>query len=432
MKAAHLVLDPSGVEGGETHLHWVRGDNSLCAGVPLGGACTTGDWDKIEALINIKTSDDRFAWVTEILFDARDKTTKVAFLMKKLPGVQLTQILIPAERERLGLDWGLTALATLATLVTDLFAYTERFSITQNDGHTGQYLVSWNAKSMLPEKVCRVDARAFGFPHAGKVYGPAKVLPETLPPELQGKDITKTPPTREADRFMLAVLVFHILTGGAPWEYAGDDEEPCERVRKKLFALLSSPKSAKVPDEIEAAFLALPVDFIVLFERAFLGTPDKRPTPIEWKRALKNVSRPAFRSRGRWRVWSLVRPAIKRAVANALPYGRRYRWFGLAVAAVVLTWLALPVATKQPTPTGAPGGGPSTVNVTTTGAPGPAAPLRNDGTGEDAGEPDSRGGRTAVSVRAHTATTPAGQGPPASAPNLGRKANDQNAWKTLR
>lgn len=49
------------------------------------------------------------------------------------------------------------------------------------------------------------------------------------------------------------------------------------------------PKGARVPDHVEEAYYRLPSEVRTLFERALLGDPKHRPSPVEWLAALKDT-----------------------------------------------------------------------------------------------------------------------------------------------
>lgn len=297
-KSSALVpLVPLGVEGGQTALYVFASDPDMLAGTPVPGEDPARYFAKIDAMIDHGLSHPNFAFPVETLVSPRDKKTPLAFSMKRLPGKPLEELLYKAEREALGLDWGLPEWLAVAREVVKLFAYSDHHGFTQNDTHPGQYLVDWHPQSLAPRRVSRVDALAFGFWHMNVYHSCDKARWEYVPPELQWlgrrqEGLKGCEMPREADRFGLACLLFEFLTGGKHTDYAGGHPDPAKRVEKKEFAVLSMPPGAKVPDDNEAAYFSLPVEVTTLFERSLLGDPIKRPTPSEWQRVLKAVPVP--------------------------------------------------------------------------------------------------------------------------------------------
>src|SRR4051794_5879381 len=95
-------------EGGQTILYEFEGDRSMVAGVPVPGQDMAAYWAKIHALIAAKVDSTSVAWPVEMLVCPRDRRTPRAFSMRKAVGHTLETLLLPAERQALGLKWGRT------------------------------------------------------------------------------------------------------------------------------------------------------------------------------------------------------------------------------------------------------------------------------------------------------------------------------------
>lgn len=334
-----------GHEGGQTILYEFEGDRSMVAGVPVPGQDPDAYWAKINALQKAKVATPSIAWPEEVLVCPRDRSSPKAFSMKRAVGPGLDALLLPAERQALGLHWGRTEFLTLALLLCELFSFTELHGFTQNDTHPGQYIVALDRWGKKPRAVIRVDTPAFSFWHGQVYYGTDGARWDYVPPELQwvgrrpeglkGHNIP-----READRFGLACLLFQILTGGAPTDYVGGDPDPGRRVERKEFAVISMPAGATVAPEVERAFYNLPVEVTAALERALTGDPTKRPSPAELRRALKVASHSGALSR---------RPAFGVLLKGAMRGGRslvsaakKNAWWIAAAASIAAAIWSLP------------------------------------------------------------------------------------------
>lgn len=160
----------------------------------------------------------------------------------------------------------------------------------------------WNPKDILVDGSCIlafVDCDSFDLSlRASGKYKCAVVWPDTLAPELQGKDPTSAKFTKESDCFALAVLVFQLLMEGfhpfgAPLE--GSSNPTPDNIAKGRCAFVdgSIPTPPGAPDP-----RILPEDIMSLFFRCFSCTIGDvttgraariRPTAVEWAAALDRL-----------------------------------------------------------------------------------------------------------------------------------------------
>lgn len=350
-----IPLTPSGVGGGQTELFWFRDDPSMCAGVPKAGADVQAYWAKIAALIGVADRSADAAWPHEILCDASDRTTPRAFSMERKGGRPLAELVIPAVRQSLGLDWGPAELRDVGIKLAKLFGGFERLGVSQCDSHDGNYLLDWDPRTKAPRTLTRVDCLAFGFDWQNRYFGCDAVVHQFLPPELHQRPLATLRFSREADRFSLACLLFPVLTGGGyPWNYGGGRGTPAERVAARQFAILSPPPGAKVAPAVETAYFALPDGVRVLFERALLGDQAARPSPNEWVKELRAIGQTPRARRVRLFSWNAVGGRVSRFGKALLAAARRSGWLLVTLAAAAAVWWSLRAtdpAPARPTPT---------------------------------------------------------------------------------
>ena len=138
--------------------------------------------------------------------------------------------------------------------------------------------------------IAMVDCDSYGFtdPSTGRTFSNRMGRPEFQAPEAQG-DYTNR--TQNHDRFGLAVVIFHLLTGYHPYTVTNqpDHPQPGDRIRAWLFP--PAMRGVNAPPAYDAAWEALTDRqqdlFRRCFGRRFEGQP--RPTPEEWIEALQGM-----------------------------------------------------------------------------------------------------------------------------------------------
>src|SRR4051812_35831204 len=118
-KNALVTLARTEHEGGQTILYAFEATSSMVAGVPAPGQDPGDYWAKVDALLKAKTASESVAWPEEILVSPRDRTRPEAFSMRRAAGVTLELLLLPAERQALGLRWGRAEFAKIGLLLCE-------------------------------------------------------------------------------------------------------------------------------------------------------------------------------------------------------------------------------------------------------------------------------------------------------------------------
>lgn len=126
---------------------------------------------------------------------------------------------------------------------------------------------------------CRVCNRASGQVYPAEAYSPGYICPEALKGKLSPKELGLN-----QDLFALAVLIFQVLTFGVhPYQgvAASMGMSNDDGVMTGIYAY-----SGQSPmDQYKVAGCRLDClddNTLSLFEEAFLGRPDQRPSAVEW------------------------------------------------------------------------------------------------------------------------------------------------------
>ncbi len=135
--------------------------------------------------------------------------------------------------------------------------------------------------------IAMVDCDSYGFtdPGTGRTFSNRMGRPEFQAPEAQGDYANRT---QNHDRFGLAVVIFHLLTGYHPYTVTNqpDHPQPGDRIGAWLFPPAMRGVSGPLAyDEAWGALTGRQQElFRRCFDRRFRGQP--RPTPKEWVEAL--------------------------------------------------------------------------------------------------------------------------------------------------
>ncbi len=138
--------------------------------------------------------------------------------------------------------------------------------------------------------IAMVDCDSYGFTDlaTGRTFSNNMGRPEFQAPEAQGDYANRT---QNHDRFGLAVVIFHLLTGYHPYTVTNrpDVTLPGDRISAWLFPPADPALTA--PDPYNDAWERLTDQqkelFLRSFDRAHQGDP--RPTPEEWVEALMEM-----------------------------------------------------------------------------------------------------------------------------------------------
>ena len=147
-----------------------------------------------------------------------------------------------------------------------------------------------NAEANRQNDVVLMDCDSYGFTDSvtGRTFSNNMGRPEFQAPEVQGNYANRT---QEQDRFGLAVVIFHLLTGFHPYTVTNQPNYtlPGERISAWLFP--PAGRGITAPDPYNQAWETLTDKQKELFLRCFDKTYERRPrpTPEEWVEALMEM-----------------------------------------------------------------------------------------------------------------------------------------------
>ncbi len=268
--------------------------------------------DKILAMLDMHFDpyfNDKLlvAWPEDALFD--NSNVFQGFVMPKINNMKsLIWACRPSDRNALwpnGYRWQYSvAIAFNLSLVIEQL---HKVGVIVGDLNTNNILI--NAQG----DVTLIDADSFNiFAKTGQEYKCMVGFPEVLPPELQGKDLSKVTSqfTERTDCFSLAVHVFTMLCNNChPFgclDYNvvhGSSSQPqiMHNIAKGYCPYVSGSKTNTVKDALDMAIF--PSELRNLFERTFQYndktaikqlTISKRPSAQEWRIALGNMYNAGF------------------------------------------------------------------------------------------------------------------------------------------
>lgn len=345
-----VTATPIGAAGATAQACAVGGDPTRLVMAPrAGGSFHPGFGERVRAMVGAGPNDRLPGDPLGVLCPPGDPGAVGGYYVRRFPGPDLDAVLArplpPATRVRVGRN------------IVAPFGQVEAVGRVTADNHGGNYLGGLDLDTGRPMPVERIDL--VDSPRlTGQRYFPCVVAhPDTLPPELQGKDLAAERPDRSCDRFSLAVLLYAALAGGYPYHFSllGTKLSIPQRIQGGLYVGLSKlPEKAKPPAAVLDAYLRLSDELKALFRRGLLGGPHDRPAPAEWAAELdKLLPRPARAAPGPLTVPTLGSllarlPTRDEALARA-----RQNWNTLAAAGLVG---AAMVSAGKFEPTARPGG----------------------------------------------------------------------------
>lgn len=135
--------------------------------------------------------------------------------------------------------------------------------------------------------IAMVDCDSYGFTvsDTGRTFSNRMGRPEFQAPEVQGDYANRS---QDHDRFGLAVVIFHLLTGYHPYTVTNQPDYPQPGDRIKAWLFPPARRGVSAPDPYRAAWNALTSQQQELFRRCFDQRfhGQSRPTPEEWVEAL--------------------------------------------------------------------------------------------------------------------------------------------------
>jgi len=234
----------------------------------------------------------QIAWPLALLRDARGSF--VGYLM---PAVDVSStselecILQEKQARSLGLPTGLGAKITLAANLANVIAELHR------QQHRVVDLKPVNLR-FYPKSLymAMLDCDGFSIQGKGERFEAPQFTVDYLAPEFQRGGLTAIGEEQQ-DRFALAVIVFQLLNfgihpfTGRPASERVPTDVPA-RIAARLYAYGLKPNTQLLPSLV-SGHEAMPADLRVLFDRAFEGAGNARPSALEWGALLRTYAQRA-------------------------------------------------------------------------------------------------------------------------------------------
>ena len=159
--------------------------------------------------------------------------------------------------------------------------------------HAGYVIGDVNEKNVEVNRqndIAMVDCDSYGFtvPDTGRAFYNRMGRPEFQAPEAQGDYNNRT---QNHDRFGLAVIIFHLLTGYHPYTVTNLPDHPLPGDRIKDWLFPPARQDIVAPAAYVTAWSGLTTRqqelFLRCFDLRFRGQP--RPTPEQWIEALQEM-----------------------------------------------------------------------------------------------------------------------------------------------
>jgi DNA-binding helix-hairpin-helix protein with protein kinase domain len=217
-----------------------------------------------------------------VLAESRDELAGVVLERLPLAAVELSELLTPPDRARLGLEVSPTWRLRVAARIADVAARAHQHDLLLGD-------LSPRNFALLPERARVVAFDADAWQPADGPVRRRRIAEDVRAPEHVG--VADATPTFEADRWSLAItLALVLLDGRHPFDGARQGEPGATFVEDNVRAgyshlvaprLLASPGAPSIED--------LPAALRPLAKAAFgagHGDPGRRPAAAKWVSAL--------------------------------------------------------------------------------------------------------------------------------------------------
>ncbi len=242
------------------------------------------------------------AWPQDILLDAQGK-----FVGYTMPRVKSKYHIFAASRERERMRLYPTYTWKIAVLIAYNLALAVKVIHKE-----GVEIGDMNPNNIMIDErghVTLIDTDSFNITNkrTGKIYKCTVGVSEVLPPELQGKDLSKSSSvfTKNTDNFSLSIHIFNLLMNnchpfgcsGLNNSHSSSSNNQVERnIVKGICPYVSNSSGEVSPDAPDV--MMLPPEIRSLFDRAFsysastavkASTISKRPSAEEWQIALGSL-----------------------------------------------------------------------------------------------------------------------------------------------
>lgn len=211
----YQISDDCFGEGGESWIYGVKGHPSLCAKIYK--KVKPEQEAKIRAMVNERFDgmvEGRrlFTWPLHLLYDSSGKF--VGYLMHREEGQPLFNVMRPDKRDTVfSTPYHWTYSIAVAYHLAWLFEYAHDHGYVIGDANSANFLVHKDGSVVVID----VDSFEFTDKATGQHYRTGVGVPSYVPPELQGKNMSRNNYTEASDDFALAVHVFELLVGSHPF-----------------------------------------------------------------------------------------------------------------------------------------------------------------------------------------------------------------------
>ena len=286
-----IHLEASIAVGGEGTIHRLSGGGGLLAKIYSSPPDLIGQLKLLELVRIHNPALEQFsAWPQELLFENTQGTKIVGFLMQDFgDSIPLKDLFADSSRifHFPQLTW--TGLIQIAENTARAVNIAHSHNLVIGDLHPRNILVN---KSAFPRLI---DCDSFQITTPQRVFRSVARLPEYLPPELHGVDVSKLDGTPNHDRFGLAMIIFQCLfVGKNPFsgQFLGQGDLELETaIKQQRYAYGPNARQREMVPPIDALQPEhMTPEIATLFERAFL-TIKNRPTAAEWITALTNLKK---------------------------------------------------------------------------------------------------------------------------------------------
>jgi DNA-binding helix-hairpin-helix protein with protein kinase domain len=230
---------------------------------------------------------DSVAWPSELIRYSNGRF--IGFIMPKISGVEINQIINPSNRKTLQKVYTTQNLYQIAYNIAVLFNGLHSKNYVIGDINNKNFFVSSNFHVVM------VDCDSIQVTASdGVVYKCGVGVPEYTPPELHEQDLSTIVRTINHDCFGLAIIIFQLLMQGFhPFsgKYKSSKKDISEItqyfMQKKIFPFDTSNQHVEAPPIAPDYEACIPESLRTLFARAF--TQNNRPTAAEWEKELSLV-----------------------------------------------------------------------------------------------------------------------------------------------
>ncbi len=281
-------------EGGEGVVHLVDGDPGSVVKIWHPGRTPQDAAAKISHLVSNPVEPGLgVTWhITWPQHEVRESGIIVGYTMPTLNRSESWEPIVEYYNRRAAQSTGTAQYRTIQ--IDDRVRMARNLALGFHAVHDAGYVIGdvneKNVEVNRQNDIAMVDCDSYGFTDAatGRTFSNEMGRPEFQAPEAQGNYANRT---QNHDRFGLAVVIFHLLTGYHPYTVTDQPNypQPGDRISAWLFPAANSSVTAPQPyvDAWDTLTDKQKELFLRCFDRAHKDDP--RPTPEEWVEALLEI-----------------------------------------------------------------------------------------------------------------------------------------------